>query len=104
MLQLLKTVNLLKLFGMAKITKEQKVEVREFLYSLDLIPDILITPEVVKLIQKSWERQFQREDLERIKKEDAKQFLLRLRERGKKRSPQPVLNNMLPLNFDPEID
>lgn len=89
---------------MAKITKEQKQEVREFLYCLDLVPDILITPEVVELIQRSWSRQFQREDLEKIKIEEARQFLLRLRERSKNRRPQPILNNVLPLNFDPEID
>lgn len=97
-------VKVLMLSGMAKVTKEQKQEVREFLYCLDLVPDILITPEVVELIQRSWTRQFQREDLEKIKKEEARQFLLRLRERSKKRRPQPILNNVLPLNFDPEID
>lgn len=89
---------------MVKLSKEQKHEVREFLYCLDLVPDILITPEVVELIQRSWARQFQREDLDQIKKEEAKQFLLRLRERSKNRRPQPILNNVLPLNFDPEID
>lgn len=87
-----------------KMTKEDKAVVREFLYELDLIPSILITQPVLELIHRSWQIEFQKEELEKIKKEEAKQFLLKLRERSKKRKPQPVLNNMLPLNFDPEID
>lgn len=87
-----------------KMTRDDKAIVREFLYSMGLVPSILITPEVLKLIYRSWEIEFQKQEIEEIKKREAREFLLRLRERSRRRKPCPVLNNMIPLNFDPEID
>lgn len=86
---------------MAKLLKssDKVAVVSNFLDSLDLTPRILITKEVVDLIWQSWQREFQREDLAKQKKQQMQDLINRLSAR--KRKPKPILDNMIPLNFQP---
>lgn len=84
---------------MVRIKYDKVTAVTNFLDNLGLIPAVLITKPVVDLITQSWEREFQREDLEEQKKQEAKDFIIKLSQR--KRKPRPILDNMIPLNFEP---
>lgn len=84
---------------MAWLKYDKVTAVSNFLDALGLVPRVLITKEVVELISRSWEREFQREDLEKQKKEEAQAFILKLSQRKKK--PRPILDGMMPLNFTP---
>lgn len=85
---------------MVRLKVENKIAtVANFLDTLGLVPSVLVTKEVVDLIYRSWEREFQREDLSKQDKLNAQAFLVKLSKR--KRKPKPVLDNMIPINFQP---
>lgn len=84
---------------MARLNYDKVTAVSNFLDTLGLVPRILITKPVVDLITQSWEREFQREDLEEQKKQEAKEFIIKLSQR--KRKSRPILDNMIPINFEP---
>lgn len=83
---------------MARLKYDKITAVSNFLDTLGLVPRILVTKPVVDLITQSWERELQREDLSKQKKQEAKEFILKLSQR--KRKPRPVLDNMVPINFE----
>lgn len=83
---------------MARLKYDKITAVSNFLDTLGLVPRILVTKPVVDLITQSWEREFQRDDLSKQKKQEAKEFILKLSQR--KRKPRPVLDNMVPINFE----
>lgn len=76
--------------------------VANFLEDIGLSSSILVTKEVVDLIYKSWNREFQRNDLSELKKQQMHDLMLCLSKR--KRKPKPILDNMIPLNFQPLYD
>lgn len=76
--------------------------IANFLDDLGLVPSILITKEVVDLIYKSWQREFQRDDLDKQKKQAMQDMILKLSQR--KRRPTPILDDQLPINFNPLYD
>lgn len=88
------------LFGMDDASKINAVA--NFLDDLGLTPSILVTKDVVDLIYKSWQREFQREELSELKKQQMYDMMIRLSKR--KRKPKPILDNMIPLNFQPLYD
>lgn len=83
---------------MARLKYDKINAVSNFLDALGLIPRVLITKEVTELITRSWERELQRDDLEKQKKEEMKAYILKLSQL--KRKPRPILDNMIPLNFE----
>lgn len=85
------------LFGMDNSSKINAVA--NFLETLHLTPSVLVTKEVVDLIYKSWQRELQRKDLDNIRKQQMRDMIQKLSKR--KRKPKPILNNMIPLNFQP---
>ena len=98
-------LNLLMLYGMAKkLTKQMAAVIAEFVDELGLVPKSLITREVIELIHQSWQREFQQQQLNELEKQAQRDYLLKLRERSKKRLPQKVLNNMQPININPLLD
>lgn len=78
--------------------------IAEFVDELGLVPQSLITREVIELIHQSWQREFQQQQLNELEKQAQRDYLLKLRERSKKRLPQKVLNNMQPININPLLD
>ena len=86
---------------MARLKYDKVAAVTEFADCLGLIPGLLITKEVVELITRSWEREFQKEYFSDLEKQQAKEFIIKLSERGKRRRHKPILDNMTPINFSP---
>lgn len=83
-----------------KITPDIVGAISEFFDVLGCVPRVLMTEEVVKQVYYSWERELQREDLDKQQKQQAQEFIKKLSERSKRRRKRPILDNMIPLNFE----
>lgn len=89
---------------MAKITTKRAQIIAEFIEDLGLVPKRLITKEVLELIHKSWEREFQQEYLNKAERHAMQDYIRKLSERAKRRKPRKVLDNMQPINVNPLFD
>lgn len=88
---------------MDKFPKVDKyITVSNFVDTLGLVPRVLITKDVVDMIYKSWQREWQKEELEDVKRQEMKQAIIHLSKL--KRKPKPILDGMLPLNFQPLVE
>ena len=87
-----------------KLTKQDAAIISEFIDELGLVPMSLITKEVIVLIHNSWQREFQRQQLNALEKQAQKDFLTKLSERAKRRKPRKVLDDMQPININPVLD
>lgn len=89
---------------MARLTKSQSRFIYEFILELGLVPKNLITPEIIKLIHQSWERQKVLENITPYQRKATQIYSQHLIRRNKRRLPQKILDNMQPLNFETLFD
>lgn len=86
-----------------KLTQASARTIAEFIITFGLIPQNLITPEVLDLINKSW----QREDVlncNPAQKKVTNEFLRVLYTRSFRRKPKKILQDMQPVNFNTLFD